>query len=65
MTVKISADKVTDMRIKLKWIYRAISRAMGVSSMTVVTCGLVLGNDTAVLTGFLLVIAGRVTDVFA
>lgn len=65
MTVKISTDKVTDMRIKLKRIYRAISRAMGVSSMTVVTCGLVLGNDTAVLTGFLLVIAGRVTDVFA
>ena len=65
MTVKISTDKVTDMRIKIKRIYRAISRAMGVSSMTVVTCGLVLGNDTAVLTGFLLVIAGRVTDVFA
>lgn len=54
-----------NMRLKLKRIYRAISSAVGVSSMTVVTCGLILGNDKAVLTGFLLVVAGRLTDVFA
>ena len=59
------ADKVMNMRLKLKRIYRAISSAVGVSSMTVVTCGLILGNDKAVLTGFLLVVAGRLTDVFA
>ena len=56
---------MTGMRIKLKRIYRTISNAVGISSVTVVACGLLFGNETAVLTGFLLVVAGRITDVFA
>ena len=65
MTVKITEEKVMNMKMKLKRIYRAISSALGVSSMTVVTCGIICGSDTAVLTGFLLIVAGRLTDVFA
>ena len=65
MTVKITEEKVMNMKMKPKRIYRAISSALGVSSMTVVTCGIIFGSDTAVLTGFLLVVAGRLTDVFA
>ena len=65
MTVKITEEKVMNMKMKLKRIYRAISSALGVSSMTVVTCGIIFGSDTAVLTGFLLIVAGRLTDVFA
>ncbi len=52
------------MRIKLKRIYRTISNAVGVSSVTVVACGLILGSDRTVLTGLLLVVAGRLTDTF-
>jgi hypothetical protein len=65
MTVKILKDKVTDMRKRMIRIYRAISSAVGVSSMTVVACGLIFGNERAVLTGLLLVVAGRLTDAFA
>ena len=51
-------------KIKHK-IYGTINGFLGVVSLTVLTGGLVSGNERVVLTGFLILIAERLADVFA
>ena len=51
-------------KIKQK-IYRMINGFLGIVSLTVLTGGLVTGNERVVLTGFLIRIAERLADAFA